>query len=503
MQRTENPTPPLPPTPPTPAASPSGGSADAPAAGRPHGLAGLNPFRGLPNPREVWAWGMYDLANQSFTLLVVTMYFGIYTREVIAATPESGERLWGWMTSGSMLLVVLLSPFLGALADARAWKKELLVGTGLACAGLTCALGLVGPGQAALAALLFVVANVAFNLGENFLASFLPEISSREQMGRVGATGWTMGYIGALVLLLISVAAILGFGWKDPAQWRPLFVFSGVWFLAAMMPPVFLLRERRRRQPGMTVGRTIAAAGSRLVRTAREAGRFRQLIAFLAVFFVYSFGTYTVIFFAGIITKSVFDFGTIKLTLFILQTTVTAAVAAIAAARFQDRLGHRRTVLAFLACWAVSTGGLAAMTLSPSPPEWLFWILANGVGLGLGGIGTASRTLVGVFTPAHKTAEFFGLYGMVYKLSAVVGPLAFGYVKAGTGDAPALFLLCGFFVAGFLGMFLIDERAGMRAAREAEAEALARGELPDEQDAAAGAILSTARQDLTEGESGI
>lgn len=420
---------------------------------------------------------MFDLANQSFTLLVVTMFFSVYTQQVVAATPQEGDRLWGAMFSGSMLAVVALSPFVGAIADARAWKKELLIGTGLLCAALTCLLGLVSPGAALLAVLLFVPANICFNLGENLLASFLPEISSRETMGRVSATGWSMGYLGALLLLLVSAGAIVAFGWSDPSQWRPLFAFSGLWFLAAMVPTVLFLRERRPARPGVGVVQAAREAVSRVRTTLRHASRFRELAKFFASFFVYSAGTYTVIAFASIITKDTFGFGTVKLVIFILQLTVSAGVASVATGFVQDRLGHRRTVFAFLAIWVVSTGGLATMALMTPPPEWLFWVLANGVGFGLGGIGTASRTLVACFTPRHRTAEFFGLYGMVYKLSGVAGPFVFGFIKAQLGDAAALYVLAGFFFVGAALLMSVSERAGM-----AQADAAEEDEMPGADD---------------------
>src|SRR5213083_274440 len=107
----------------------------------------LNPFRGLPNAREIWAWGMYDLANQSFQLLINTVLFGVYVREVVATNARDGERLWMAMGMTALLIIVAISPLVGAVADSRAWKREVLIGTGLACSAMTAALALVGPGM--------------------------------------------------------------------------------------------------------------------------------------------------------------------------------------------------------------------------------------------------------------------------------------------------------------------------------------------------------------------
>lgn len=438
-------------------------------------------FKGIPNRREVLAWGMYDLANQSFTLLVNTLFFAVYFREVIVAEPGRGDAMWGTITAVSMLLVVIASPLVGALADSRAAKKAFLVGTGLVCAALTCALGFTGPGMVAVAVLLYIPANFCYSIGENFLASFLPQIARADNMGRVSAMGWTMGYIGALLLLLISVSVMLLMGWRSVADWSPFFFFAGIWFLIFMVPSIRHLHETARPDPAASRANIVAQAHRRIKNTIRHARRYRQLMRFFAAFFLYGMGIWTVIFFAGIITREDFRFDNVKLVLFIFQLTVTAGIGAFATSIYQDRLGHIRTIMIFLGVWIVSTVGLTMMTLmSPqqmAENEWLFWVLGNGVGLGLGGIGTASRALVGVFTPAHKMAEFFGLWGMVYKSAGIFGPLAFGQLKGwlnvqypNLSTPVPLLLLSGFFVVGLLLLLRVDEREGLAAARDAELE---------------------------------
>src|SRR5262245_30870463 len=110
------------------------------------------PLDGLPRKAAIWSWGLYDLANQSFQLLINTLLFAVYVREVVAPSAEVGERWWKIMTGVSLVLVVIASPIVGAIADARAWKRELLSLTGFAAAAMTAALGLVGPGDIGLGA---------------------------------------------------------------------------------------------------------------------------------------------------------------------------------------------------------------------------------------------------------------------------------------------------------------------------------------------------------------
>ncbi len=477
-------------------------------------LSRLNPFRSLPNPREVWAWGMYDFANQSFTLLIITLLFSLYFKQVIVAGPQvreaaavqaiaeadvevylygsdderkllaqdtrdaldvikkrafaAGDRAWALTAGSSLLLVVLISPVLGAIADAKRWRKEILMTTGVFCVGLTCAMALLGPGLTLAAAALFIAANFCYQTGENFLASFLPDISTPKTIGRISATGWAMGYAGALVLLVGVALAGKYLGMADMRHWRVLFIFAGLWFLIGMLPSWLFLRERDRDVSPQ--GNIVIAAVRQVGTTIVNAGHFKHLTIFLVAFFLYGLGVQTIINFASIIAA---DFGIEgqALFVFVLQLTVVAGVTAVATGFFQDKIGAKRTILIYLGVWLLSTGGLILISVLPSKPQWAFWVVGNGIGMGLGGIGTASRSMVAVFTPRQRSAEFFGLWGLSYKLAGAIGVLSFGLVKAGLGDLVALVLLACFFAAGFVLVLFVNEKAGFRAARRAERNA--------------------------------
>ena len=435
----------------------------------------LNPFHGLENPKTVCAWGLYDLANQSFTLLINTLLFSIYFKEVVVGDDAKGDSLWGLTFAGSMLLVVIASPLLGAVADCRGWRKNFLIWTGVGCCLLTMSFGLIPANAVTLAILLYVPANFLYQIGENFLASFLPSVSTPRTIGRVSATGWAMGYIGALLLLIITGLGMTLLGLGATENWRPFFVFAGVWFALNMIPAAVMLREPK---PDQTHGASTLAGEAflRLKETIASASQYRQLVRFLTAFFIYGMGVQVIIAFASIIAKD-FGFDQTKLVLYVLQITVTAGIAAIATAKFQDRVGAKPTVLIYLGIWSASALGLLFLSfVKANPqwnirffenPEWFFWVVGNGIGFGIGGIGTASRSIVGRFAPDHKTGEFFGLWGMVYKFAAVVGVSSFSQVKAWIGMPASLGLLLGFFALGFVLMLRVDEMAGYRAARRA------------------------------------
>jgi UMF1 family MFS transporter len=437
-------------------------------------LAKLNPFRNLPNPREVWAWGMYDLANQSFTLLIITLLFSRYMEAVVVPPGPAGDTgpgkfTWALIHGGSLLLVVIVSPLAGAIGDIRGWRKQILIATGVLCACLTAALGYIGPGMILLAALLYVPANLCYQIGENFLASFLPEVSTSRNIGRVSAIGWTMGYVGALVLLIIVVLGMLRLGREDTETWPPFFIFAGAWFLIFMIPATIVLRND---QPvARDGGGLLRQSFGRLAETVGQVRRYRQLAMFLLAFFIYGFGVQVVIGFASIIAAS-YGFEKAQLVGFVAQITVTAGVAAGLTMLFQDRIGARFTVMIYLVVWLVSCAGLIAIKLiwPAQGPQWPLWVVGNGLGFGLGGIGTASRSMVGRFTPKHKRAEFFGLWGFVYKLAGGLGVLSFGAVAGLFGEVASLVLLWSFFLVGLLLMLPVNEVAGVCAARRVERE---------------------------------
>lgn len=430
-------------------------------------LAHLNPFRGLPNKREVWAWGMYDLANQSFTLLVTTLFLGVYFKTIVVADPARGEELWGRSFAIASLIVVCLSPLLGAAADYTGTKKRFLIWLGLGCAAITCALAGVGPGDVALTMTLYIVANVLFMSGENFLGAFLPELSTRETVGRVSALGWTMGYVGALVCLPMSLL-IPGVAAQTPAGFQRVFVFAGLFFLVGAVPTMLFLKERKTPEP-LPPGRSILTIGFvRLAETARRLGEYRQIARFLCVFFLYSCGVQVVVVYSGIIAAKQLTDGR-ALVLFMWALAAVAGVGAFLTGLVQDRLGHRRTLWIALAVWLVTAIGGAAMP-PVGAPLWMVLAIGAGVGAGLGLIGTASRALVGSMTPAHKTAEFFGFWGLAYKAAGALGPYLYSEIAGSAGQQRGMLMVAACFAAGLLGLFLVDERAGAAAAARAESE---------------------------------
>tara|TARA_R110000868_G_scaffold241497_3_gene496829 strand:+ start:585250 stop:586569 length:1320 start_codon:yes stop_codon:yes gene_type:complete len=429
-------------------------------------------FQNLNKPKEVFAWGLYDLANQSFTLLIITLLFPIYFKTVAVGDEQRGDSLWSIGVSASLLTVVLLSPFVGTYADARSKRKQLLMITGAFCSLLTVAMAFISPGQWWLGLALFIPANICYQIGENLLASFLPALSTPRTIGRVSAIGWAMGYLGSLLLLICVISGVKLFGWQQVQNWNWFFILAGAWFFVWMLPAGFILHEPKEHQTP-TTSNGFKLAIQRFMSTLKEASHFNQLTKFLIAFFIYGLGVQTMIAFAAILAS---DFGIREMGLFVftLQIAVTAGITAIVVSRYQDRIGAKPTISIFLVVWMLSTGGLLIAKLTGAASgsnQWIFWVIGNGIGIGLGGIGPSSRSMVGLFAPTARVGEFFGLWGMTYKLAGAVGVLSFGQVKAWMGDAPALALLTSFFVFGLILLMSVSVPKGIRAAKQANRQA--------------------------------
>lgn len=405
---------------------------------------------------------MFDFANSSYTTVIVTFVFSTVFASLIDR-PGQGELHWGLAVLISNTIVLVLSPFVGAIADESGRKKAFLFASYLICVLGTASLWFATPGQVALAIGLFVVSNIAFSLGENFAGAFLPEISTPSNVGRISGFGWGLGYFGGLASLacVYPLVATGGIELENFSNLRLAWPLTAAFFLLAGIPTFVILRERapKRSEPLSYYFRNGFA---RLAQTVRLAGKFSQLIRFLGVFFVFMVGVNATIAFSGIYAVQTFGFSAKELFLLGVGLQIPAALGALLFGFLQDRIGARRSLQLALLVWIGVTVGSALAT-----DKRAFWIAAMGAGLAIGSVQAASRALVGLFSPVDKSGEFFGLWGLAGKAAYGIGGILFGSVSAIFGSQRAAVWVNGiFFAVGFVLLFAVDERRG-RAAAEA------------------------------------
>ncbi len=427
-----------------------------------------SPLAGLPNKRHIWGWISFDVANQSFTLIINTLLFSIFFQQVAAAGRDNVDTLWSILFATSMLCVVVASPIAGAVADARGTKKVWLLTTGFACGILTCLLALIEPGMLWLAFLLYIPANFCFNLGENFLAAFLPQLAPRERAGRLSAFSWAIAYSAALCMLLTTAFTMTALKLEEPEKWRPFFVGAGVWFMLFAIPTLLFLREERA-QSRSSVRSAAGDALARIRRTLSELPKFRDLAMLLVASFFYGGAMAVIVSFASIIAGD-FGFQSKELVIFIAVITISGIAGTLIPMLLQDRLGHKRMTVALLVLWLATSVFLAFISWRHQAGQldaaWPVWLAGNLLGLGLGSLGTANRAFVGYLTPKDRSAEFFGLWGLVFKLAAVL-VVPFGIVKDRLGKPEALLVLSAMVIVGLVLTLFVNEKRGAAAAESA------------------------------------
>ena len=415
-------------------------------------------------PREVWAWAFYDFANSGYTTVVITAVFNAYFVAEVAGRAPWAALAWTSALAVSYALIMLTAPVIGAYADAHAAKKRLLLFTTAGCVVFTAGLALVGRGDLALGIVLIILSNFFFGSGENLIAAFLPEIARGEAMGRVSGWGWSLGYLGGLVAL----GACLAYVTHAQAQGASATDFVPVTmlitaaiFALASLPTFLFLRERAR--PAVGAPHVVTSALGRVAETLRHAQRYADLWRFLVCVVFYQAGIQTVIVLAAVYAQEVMGFTTRDTLVLILVVNITAAAGAFVFGQVQDRLGHVRTLVLTLIGWLIA---VVLAWLAEGPV--LFWIVANIVGLCMGSSQAAGRALVGYLSPPARTAEFFGLWGLAVKLSAILGPLTYGLVTWTThGNHRFAMLVTGiFFVMGLAILAGLDVARGRRAALE-------------------------------------
>jgi UMF1 family MFS transporter len=413
-------------------------------------------------PIEVWAWAMYDFANSGYTTVVITAVFNAYFVSVVAQNRPWATLAWTAALAVSYLLIMLTAPLVGAWADAHAAKKRLLLLTTGGCVAFTAALALVGSGDLWLAVALIIASNFFFGSGENLCAAFLPELATGDALGRVSGWGWSLGYLGGLLTLGICLAYVTWAqaGGAGAVQFVPVtMLITALIFALASLPTFVWLKERAVAQPAQQ--RPVAESLGRVLATWRAASRYRDLMRFLLCIVFYQAGIQAVIALAAIYAQQAMGFTTQQTLLLILVVNLTAAAGAFVFGHVQDRIGHRRALAVTLAGWIV-TILLAWAARGPA----LFWLAANLVGLCLGSSQSAGRALIAYLSPAARRAEFFGLWGLAVKFSAILGPLTYGLVSwVSQGDHRLAILITGsYFVVGLVILGGIDVGRGRRAA---------------------------------------
>lgn len=389
---------------------------------------------------------MYDFATSTYSAVIAAVIFPVYyTTNIVGNEAGLGDLWWGRSVSLSMMVIAVLSPVLGGMADYTGMRKRFLAGFTLLSVCSIAALPAIKPGMIYEGFALAALANIGMEGAINYYNAYLPEIAPREYQGRLSSWGFGIGYAGAIIALL-CVLPLVSRGW-----------FAAAWVTVAAMYlafslPAFLWLPSDKRTGGLIRGAREGMARS--ARVLRHALRDRNSALFLISYFLYTNGVSTVIVFSSIYAATTLNFATGELIALYIVVQLTALSGSFMMASTVDRRGPRFVIMAALVLWC---GVCVAAYLAESKSA--FWAVASAAGLGLGTVQAASRALYARFIPSGSEAEYFGLYSMAGRTSSVLGPLVFGYVSSAAGSQrPAILSIGLFFLIGLITLIPVRDK---------------------------------------------
>ena len=427
-------------------------------------------------------WVLFDWAMQPFFTLVTTFVFAPWFAAHLARDPASGQAQWGYATAFAGLIIAVLSPVLGSIADALGRHKPWVAAFGVLMMLGASSLWLAAPGHPAAVALAlagFVIGTIGAEFATVFNNAMMPRLVPQEELGRLSGTGWAVGYVGGLVSLVL----VLGFLAASPETGRtllgltPLFgldpatgagaratgPLSALWFVVFVLPMFLFTPDSHH---GGKAAETIGVGLARLADTARDLKAVPSLGRFLLANMIYTDGLVALFAFGGIYAAGVFGWSTIELGVFGILLTITGSLGAWVGGRLDDRLGSKAVVLGalvllfamlvlvvsidrshvlFVVAVAPPAGGLYAGTAAK-----VYLAAGAVIGLAAGPLQAASRTQLARMAPAGAVARFYGFFALSGKVTSFMGPLAVALVtdwtdsqRAGAGVL-AIFLITGF-----------------------------------------------------------
>jgi len=372
---------------------------------------------------SILAWAMYDFANTIYSMNVVSLYFPL----LIVLNLGHPDIYVSVANSISMLIVALSAPFLGQLSDSVGRRMPFLIVVTILCCLTTAGIGLLSGAASSVFSLLllFIVANVSYQLGLVFYNSLLPVVAPIGRMGRVSGIGVALGYLGAIFGMLLVMPFNEGkiLGWEVPwisAGGRAAtFLPTAILFLIFALPTFFYIREKKfvsKEEPGIGPLR-------RIINTLKDSKRFPGIRRFLIGRFLFQEGIETAIIFMAIYSEKAIGMpDSVKIPFFVIAT-IGAAIGSWIFGHLVDSKGPLKTLNIVLVGWIA-----ALVLLLPVTGRLPYYLLGAIIGALLGGVWTASRPLLLELSPPDAVGRFFGLYSLSGKAAAIVGPLIWGVV---------------------------------------------------------------------------
>ncbi len=434
--------------------------------------------------QAIRAWTMYDWANSVFATSIMAAILPVYYASVAVQSDQANTATvyWSITTSIALLIVAILGPILGAMADFLGAKKRMMTIFVFIGVTGTALLYLVGTGDWFIASLFFIFGSIGFSGANVFYDSLLPHVARSDEIDQVSSRGYAMGYLGGGILLAVNLGMIMALpgilpsifpslsNWSEgdltTLMTRICFVTAAVWWLLFTIPIWRHVPEPERRiRDGEKGFSPLRASFGRLGYTFGEIRKYRQLLIFIIAFWLYNNGIGTIIYMATIYgTELGFSSTTTIGTLLMVQ--FVAIPFAFLFGWLAKKMGTKPAILLSLGVYTLIA--IAGYFLYH---EWQFWVLGFAVATVQGGSQALSRSLMGRMMPKSKSAEFYSFFSISEKIAGTVGPLLFGVVSAAVGGSRlAIVSLIIFFASGGYLLSRVNEKEGIRVAEQEDRE---------------------------------
>ena len=404
------------------------------------------------NKRALWSWALYDWANSAFFTIILTFVFAQYFSVSVIQDEVAGTRAWGNIVGIAGVVIAILAPILGAIADQSGRRKPWLISFTLLCVISSAMLWTVTPDQSQFwtAALWVGLGTLGAEFAFIFYNSMLPDLARPERTGRWSGWAWGLGYVGGIASLVVALYGFIEADGtffnldRDAAEHvRATFVLVAVWYLVFALPAFFFIPDRP--STGLSLGAATRAGLVQLKESIAHVRQYRDIVRFLIARMLYTDGLATIFTFGGVYAAGTFNMSPTEVLQFAIALNVTAGLGALGFAWIDDALGGRNTILLSLVGL-----GCSAFAILVVDGATAFWIWGMILGIFVGPLQSASRSHLARVAPPHLQTQMFGLFAFSGKATAFAGPLLVGWVTSVTDSQRwgmstiLLFLLIGF-----------------------------------------------------------
>ena len=393
--------------------------------------------------KQIISWSLYDFANQPYTTLIITFIYSAFFVNYIAGDEQQGTFLWANAISITAITVAFISPILGAFADNTGYRKSFLVFFTLICCLFTSLLYFPDKGDVILALTFVVISNISFEMGTVFCNSYLNDLSSKKNIGKISGNAWGLGFIGGLLALLIS---FLLFDVNNSSEVKQVNLFVAAWFLIFSLPTFFFLKDSKRQKINKE---NISSSFNSILQTFKEISKYKIIVRFLIARLFYNDGLITIFALGGIYAIGTLSFSMQEVLILGIVLNVFAALGSFVFGLIEDRIGVRKVINLSLVVLVISTF-LAFISPWTIYPKIFFWTSGVLLGTMVGPNQSCSRSYMAQIIPEDKKNEFFGFYAFTGKATSFLGPLMFGFLTKIYSQQIGLLSVLVFFIIGLI-----------------------------------------------------